>query len=180
MKKKFANTIAQGCLIAAFVIIALQCAFGQWNNAAFFDGKPKAKALDWSDWCETWDYKQMTVWASFAVSGICAGAREAYHADPYVFERRFGAGETSFWGSDAWKRNYFEHNPEKPHKHQFFGNVGRDVWHTTHFVDTWCLAGGTFVIGGRKHPLKYRIANLALGMGVRWLFQNVTYESLRF
>lgn len=188
---KQSNTIAQACLIAAMLICAVQCAISQqvewkpkpyklgWNNYGYFKQAPKEKFLNWQDYPLTWDGKQFATWGAFALSGIAAGVREAYHADPYIFERRWGAGETSFWGSDAWKRNYVGNDPENPHKHELLGNVGRDVWHTAHFVDTWCLVGGTFTIGLRKQPIKYRVANMALGMAARWLFQNITYETLR-
>lgn len=177
-------------LIAFLLICAGQSAFGQnpdkkadkklgWNESAFFKDAPKEKFLNWQSYTKTLDGKQYATWYAFAVSGIATGMREAYHADRYVFQIRWGVGAESFWGADAWKRNYHGNNPSNQHKSQVFGNVGRDIWHTAHFVDTFVLVGGSFTIGARKQPIKYRVANLAAGMALRWLAQNITYETLR-
>ena len=155
----------------------------RWNNAGYFKSaeytaKPK-RALDFSDLPETWDGVTVATWVAYAISGISHGAGEAYHAEPYVFEKRFGASYQSFWGSQSWVRNYEGNDPSRPHKHELFGNVGRDVWHTANFVDYAPAVTATFLIGARRQPVKYRIINTLIGMGIRIVFATVTYETLR-
>jgi len=181
----YSNTIAQGCLIAFLLIVLAQCAFGQktgfqWNNAKLFQAQPKEKFLNWSSWTETWDGKQISMWAAYAISGIAHGSREAYHAEPTVFESRFGAGQTSFWGSKAWVRNYIDNNPENPHKKELIGNFGRDFWHTANIVDFVPTVTVSVIIGARKIPIKYRVANALAGVAVRTVFSFITYNSLRY
>lgn len=180
--KNYSNTIAQACLIAAMLIAVMQCAFGQtaWNSARFFETQPKERFLNWSSLPKAWDGKQITLWAAYAISGIAHGSREAYHAQPTVFETKFGAGQTSFWGSKAWVRNYVGNDPEKPHRSEYLGNFGRCFWHTANVFDFAPAITATMVIGARKTPLKYRVANVLIGVGVRTLFSMVTYEALRY
>ena len=194
MKNKvFSYKVVFGCIIAFALVLIGQCAFAQtvtirrqdrgkimrWNNAAYFKDTPKRGPFNWRDYPETWDGKQFVTWTLFAASGVMWGAREAYHADPYLFERVYGAGNESFWGSDAWKRNYLDNNPDNPHKSEWAGNVGRDMWHTFGFSSNAVLFSGTFAIGVRRQPVKYRALNLLLGIGTRSLFASLTYNSLR-
>jgi hypothetical protein len=155
-----------------------------WNNAPYFRSpdylnSPDKRFFDWSNYVTTWDGKQAAVWGLFALSGVAHGIREAYHADPYIFERRNGVAPTSFWGSDAWKRNYIDNDPDKPHKHEMYGNVGRDVWHTFNQVDLIPLGTACITMGARRHPVKYKVANTIVGIGLRVLFANITYATLR-
>jgi len=151
----------------------------KWNNAGFFKDKPKERFFDWRSYPETWDGKQFSLWGLSALSGAFWGARESYHANPYIFEEIYGVGSESFWGSDAWRRNYIDNDPEQPHKHEYLGNVGRDIWHTFGFGSNVLLFSGTFAIGARKQPIKYRVFNGLVGIGVRSLFASLTYNSLR-
>lgn len=203
--KKYSHYAAQFCLIAFLIIAGLQCAFGQieryplgleemaetgpanhnegklrWNNNDYFKTHAeKRTALNWSDYNESWDGKQFTIWGIFAISGIAHGMREAYHSDPYVFETTWNADPDGFWGSDAWKRNYLNNDPSLPHKSELFANFGRDVWHTMDEVDVFGLSLSSLGTGMRKQPWKYRAANFIIGMGIRTLFARVTYETLR-
>jgi hypothetical protein len=156
----------------------------RWNGAGYFKTKayldaPDSLHLDWSNYIRTWDGKQFVVWGLFAATGVVHGMQQAYHADPYVFERKWGASEYGWWGSESWVRNYHGNDPDKPHKTELFGNFGRDVWHTTDRVHTVSLSLAISGTATRKHPIKYRIANAIIGMAVRSLFSNITYETLR-
>lgn len=192
-KTENAYRVFLGCIVAAVIVLLAEYATAQtvevrksqrgpivkWNNSAFFKDQPRLKAFDWKTYPETWDGKLFATWGLFAASGMLWGAREAYHADPYIFDRVYGVRTESFWGSDAWKRNYVDNDPEKPHKHEYFGNVGRDIWHTFGFSSNALLFSGAFAIGARKQPAKYRALNLILGIGARSLFASLTYNSLR-
>lgn len=150
-----------------------------WNNHAYFEKRTATKFMDWGDYLESWDKKQWSIWGWFAINGIIWGSREAYHADPKIFETRWGAGETSFWGSEAWKRNYWNNDPSAGHKPEWAGNFGRDFWHTSSYVSKSGFYTCSFLIGSRKQPLKYRVANLLIGIAVQSAFINLTYNGLR-
>lgn len=148
-----------------------------FDNYKFFQANKPKSWKDFSSYPETWDGKQFMAWGLLFVSGISSGIREAYHADPYIFEKRWGVGENSFWGSDAWERNY---NADGSHKSELFGNVGRDVWHTFGFVQKTTLISGSFTIGARKNqPIKYRLINLLIGFGIQSASASITYQVLR-
>lgn len=186
--KSYSEFAAQACLIIVILLVTIAGCFGQterfkWNNSGYFKSteytsKPN-RLLDFSELPETWDGAQIAIWVGFAMSGIAHGAREAYHAEPTVFETRFGASDRSFWGSESWVRNYEGNDPSNPHKHEFFGNVGRDVWHTANMFDIVPVMSCSFVIGARRQPLKYRVMNMLIGIGARTLFSMVTYATLR-
>lgn len=107
------------------------------------------------------------------------GCREAYHADPRVFERKFGAAPMSWWGSEQWKRNYVGWNPDNAHKTEIFGNVGRDMWHTFNAGRATLAIGATFAIGVQKKPVKQRVIEVLIGAGLQALTGNLTYTLLR-
>lgn len=151
----------------------------RWNNHAFFEKQPKIKFKNWSTYPDSWDGKQFVTWGMFALSGVMWGAREAYHTDPYVFEKTYDVQSESFWGSDAWKRNYVGNNPDLPHKKEWFGNVGRDVWHTFGFASNAVLLSGSFAIGARRQPWKYKGANFVIALATRSLFASLTYNAFR-
>lgn len=153
----------------------------RWSNERFFkypEHQPK-KFLDWGSYDITWDVKQVTIWAGLFVSGMAHGAREAYHADPRIFEKNFGAQPLSWWGSEAWKLNYVDNDPQKPHKHELLGNVGRDFWHTANMVDFIPLTLCITLQSTRKQPVKYRVLNGLIGIGARTLGSMLTYNTLR-
>jgi len=193
MKKQFSEAVCAACIILFFAVVFAECATAQtvtmhpqkqgriikWNNASFFKDKPKERFFDWRQYPETWDAKQFSLWGLSALSGAMWGAREAYHANPYIFEEIYGVHSESFWGSDAWKRNYVGNDPEQPHKHEYLGNVGRDVWHTFGFSSNVLLFSGTFAIGARKQPIKYRVFNAGVSLAIRTAASFAFYNSLR-
>lgn len=153
--KKFSHTMVTLCVIAAFMLIGYTACKGQtswpevatiaetkatpdpygrfrWNGSGYFKTNdylqaPDKRLFDWSSYMNTWDGKQAAIWGLLALSGVAHGVLEAYHADQRIFEKRNGVAPTSFWGSEAWKRNYVDNNPDNPHKHELIGNIGRDV-----------------------------------------------------
>lgn len=161
------------------ILFALPCMAQKWDNSKYFISEPREKVYDFYNWPKTIDGKQITSWGLFAISGIAHGAREAYHADPYVFEHNFDVGEYSFWAAKAWLRNYPNLDVTKPHKPEWFGNFGRDFWHTFNILDFAPPVTATFIIGTQKQPIKYRIANVLIGIGIRTTTSFITYELLR-
>lgn len=151
----------------------------EWNNAHYFNGKPQLKPLDWSSYGATFDKKQVVLWSLYAGAGVAFGMREAYHAEPTVFETRWGVGKKSFFGSEAWQRNYVGNTYPGRHKTEIFGNAGRDFWHTAGATSKAFMFTATFSIAIRKQPMKYKIANAVIGYGIQSLFSSMTYNALR-
>lgn len=136
--------------------------------------------LQWYDF-STYKFRgegKRAVWISYAVAGILHGGREAYHAEPSVFEKRFNAAPLSFFGSEQWKRNYYDRNPELPHKPNIW-NSARDYYHFSHLASSTIWVGGAFTIGLSKQPLKYKIADLLIGTLITSGTASLTYNILR-
>ena len=156
----------------------------RWNQSDFWRSNqylknPDKRFLDWKNYANTLDVKQFTLFFISGLSGIAHGMREAYHADPYVFETGFGSKSESFFGSDAWKLNYFNNDPNLGHKSEIISNFGRDIWHTADKID---LVGITFpmtLTGLRSGPKKYRALNAGLCIVFRSGFSFLTYKFLR-
>ncbi len=136
--------------------------------------------LNWYDF-STYRFKgegKRAVWIAFAVAGILHGGREAYHAEPTVFEKRFNARPQSFFGSEQWKRNYYDRNPELPHKPNIW-NSARDYYHFSGFTAKTVWIGGAFTIGMSKQPMKYKLLDLLIGTLITSGTASLTYNILR-
>jgi len=109
--------------------------------------------------------KKILIWTSFSVAGSIYGAREAYHANAYCFEQKWGVNEYSFFGSRQWERNYVgnRYYPNAVHKDELFGNFGRDFWHTSGYVSGGLMLTGTFVIGNSKQKFKHKLLDVLIG-----------------
>lgn len=126
-------------------------------------------------------FGKVATWTGYSIAGVAWGMREAYHADPFVFEVRWGATPRSFFGSRAWERNYYgniyydgaKHKPE-------LGNSFRDVYHFTGLLSRGLWVGTTFAIGsGKKQNMKHKLLDVAIGGVVSSLSANFTYRYLR-
>jgi hypothetical protein len=136
--------------------------------------------LKWYDF-KTYRFKgqgKRAVWISYAIAGILHGGREAYHAEPTVLEKRFNAGPLSFFGSEQWKRNYFNRDPENGHKPNLFNPV-RDYWHFAGAATKTIWIGGAFTIGMGKQPMKYKLLDLLIGTLITSGSASLTYNLLR-
>jgi len=129
-----------------------------------------------------------------AVDGISRGALQSYHKDNSIFEKRFGASKFGFWGSQSWQRNYQGNKYQNsdgsinPHKKEYFGNYGRDFYHTfdDHTKISGRLASGVFSIGAVidiKNKDKNVFAVASKGI-VIWLIgsllEKTTYQMLSY
>lgn len=122
-------------------------------------------------------------WSTYAVSGMVWGAREKYHSDPRIFEKKWGVNEYSFWGSKAWERNYIGDRYLNPitdlpnkHKSELLGNFGRDFWHTSGYISGAFVLTGTFMIGNSKQKFKHKLFDLLIGSGIFLISSNLTYR----
>lgn len=131
----------------------------------------------------TW--KKVALFSLMGFSGALHGAREAYHADPTVFERHFNAHPYGFGGSHEWERKYVgnryknDSGTPRPMKSQVFGNFGRDYWHTARYLNHGVNIGVSITIGASKQPLKHKIIDGVLAFATHELFSSLTYKTLR-
>lgn len=129
--------------------------------------------------------RKILIWGASGISGAIWGAREAFHADPYVFERHFGVEPYSFWGSQQWQRNYEgnrymgENGVPNKHKPEWAGNLGRDFWHTSGYSSALLMIGGTFAIGGSKQSFKHKILDMGISSLCWIIASNGTDKILR-
>jgi len=136
--------------------------------------------LKWYDF-STYKFKgnkKQWVWGSYLVAGILHGGREAYHAESGVFEKRFGVGKTSWFGSEQWRRNYVDLDPSKKHKPNAF-NTFRDYYHFSSTAHTTILVSGAVIIGTGKQPTKYKVLDALIAITIRSAAASLTYNVLR-
>lgn len=123
------------------------------------------------------------------IDGISRGTLEAYHSNPHIFENKFGVDKYSFWGSEAWQRNYNNNRYKNfdgtinSHKHEYLGNFGRDVWHT--FGDISKLSGriGYLSFGVSQFKKNKKILPIIIKVvilsGFSSFVEKVTYDYLK-
>lgn len=127
---------------------------------------------------------KVATWTGFAIGGAMWGGREAYHADLRVFEKKWGVDAYSFFGSQAWQRNYEGNryrnkdgsiNAHKPE----IGNSLRDYWHFSGAASRTLWIGGTFIIGAKNQKLKHKLIDMAIGSAISVTSAWATYNYLR-
>lgn len=128
------------------------------------------------------------------IDGVSRGFMEAYHADNYVFEKKWNVEAYSFWGNKAWERNYVNNRYQNldgsinNHKPEYLGNFGRDIWHTMGDVSkaSGRLGGCAFGISTtlqikgnlKKKLLPYVVKGLIL-YSISSLTEKIIYDYLR-
>ena len=142
---------------------------------------PSTQPLKWHDF-STYKFKderKQWVWGAYLVAGILHGGREAYHAESTVFEKRFNAAPHSFFGSEQWKRQYYNRDPEtQAHKPNAL-NGFRDYWHFSGASTKYILIGGAFTIGASEQPTKYKIIDTLIAFAGFSATASLTYTLLR-
>lgn len=141
---------------------------------------PSEKPLKWYSF-KTYKFKgnkKQWAWGGYLIAGILHGGREAYHAEPTVFEKRFNAAPLSFFGSEQWKRQYYNRDPENGHKPEIW-NSARDYYHFSHLASSSIWIGGAFTIGMSKQPMKYKLLDLLIGTLITSGSASLTYALLR-
>ena len=158
-----------------------QC-WGVDDTPIYPDPIPKTETpkLKWYDF-STYKFKgggKRVVWGAYFLAGVFHGGREAYHAQPNVFEKRLNAAPLSFLGSEQWKRNYYDRNPELPHKPNIWNPI-RDYYHFSGAATKAIWIGGAFTVGMSRQPLKYRLIDLLIGAVITSGSASLTYNILR-
>jgi len=123
---------------------------------------PKKERSKCATWFTAWD---VVGYAAAGVGGYTMGLREAFHADPRIFERKWGVSPTSFFGSEGWRRKYHDNDPTKGKKSELLGNANRDFWHLADKVQRGGLVLGlTIPLIQTKRPIGARLANAGVSM----------------
>lgn len=121
------------------------------------------------------------------LAGIAGGVKEAYHADPYVFENNGWNGK--YYRHNAWENNYPGgdwHEGEETIKPEFL-NGFRDVWHGANDMYWLTLSSATFTLGisegirisKGKSKWWHSVVKGAIIQGVRIGTENIVYSRLR-
>ena len=117
-------------------------------------------------------------------AGVLHGGREAYHADPNVFEKHWGVGSNSFFGSASWTRKYYTNSNGALVEKPLFGTTFSDFWHSSQFVGRGLVIGGTLTYSLYKpsSPKKwYHTAIIAAGSFAAYTAgAAITYNLLRY
>lgn len=112
------------------------------------------------------------------VGGIGTGFNHAYHADSRIFEKKWNVSPTSFFGSQAWLRNY--RNLDVDQGHKWGPNVHRDIWHFSSAVSTWGKISATVVItAGEKRHWTHYVLDALIVAAAYGLGSHLTYNYLR-
>ena len=172
------------CLLA-FLLVCLSLNAQCWgiDDTIYPDLIPKTETpkLKWYDF-STYKFKgggKRAVWIGYAVAGILHGGREAYHAEPTAFEKRFNAAPQSWFGSEQWKRQYYNRDPGTQAHKQNALNGFRDYWHFSGASTKYILIGGAFTIGMSKQPTKYKIIDTLIAFAGFSVSASLTYTLLR-
>ena len=122
--------------------------------------------------------KKQWVWGGYFVAGVLHGGREAYHAEPGVLQKVFGGPDDSWIGPMQWVRNYPNNDPTLPHKPNIW-NTFRDYYHFSSTAHTTILVSGAVIVGTSKQPVKYKIVDTLISIGLRSAAASLTYNVLR-
>lgn len=128
-------------------------------------------------------WKDVAGFACFAVAGIANGGREAYHAEHSIFETRFGAGKTSWVGSESWRRKYKGLDPNN--EEAFFLSKTlfvpvTDFYHFSQTVRNAGSLGGSFLLlYNRKGGFWRQAGRFGIGIAVYGVSSSLTYNFLR-
>jgi len=122
--------------------------------------------------------KKQWVWGGYLIAGMLHGGREAYHAEPGVLQKVFGGPDDSWIGPMQWVRNYPNNDPTLPHKPNIW-NTFRDYYHFSSTAHTTILVSGAVIIGTSKQPVKYKVVDTLIAIGLRSAAASLTYNLLR-
>lgn len=114
------------------------------------------------------------------LGGGIHGANQAFHADPHIFEKRWGVSPTSFWGSESWQRKYRRVDGGAYFHERALYTPFSDFWHVSSWSSKGLLIGGTtFLIAGERRSWKWYTARVLTGFVAHSMASAITYNLLR-
>jgi len=128
-------------------------------------------------WYSLRDYKPFTTARTIRYSlslsqGVLNGLNESYHKDPRIFEKRWNAGEVSFWGS---KQDLLQYDENGNHKNDLW-NAFRDLHHLDEASDKF-INGGIYLSIGIAKICEIR-RDYKKGMKPRHLWRDIVLDCL--
>lgn len=129
-------------------------------------------------------WKDFAGYAILATAGAANGMRDAYVAEPSIFQSRFGASKNGWFGSESWRNKYKNGNPDDGEK--FLGSTSilaptTDFYHFSGAMrTTGLIAGTTLITIGEKKPFWHYVLKVTAGGVVYGLSSHVSYNMLRF
>lgn len=108
------------------------------------------------------------------LAGLLHGGREAQHAQPNVFEQRFGLSATSFFGSLSWLRKYEDLDGTKPIR-RFYTSFS-DYWHVAAWLQKLCIIAAMLIV---VYQLPWWVAGLGIA-ALESMAASVAYKYLRY
>lgn len=109
------------------------------------------------------------------VAGVAHGVGEAFHAEPTIFETRWGVSDRSFWGSEQWARQYYPSGKHRPDA----WNFTRDAHHMQNAVKKPIWIGCSFALALGRQPPKYKILDLIISTAISTAATATTYAIVR-
>lgn len=114
------------------------------------------------------------------LGGFVHGMREAYHAEPKVFELRFGAKPDGFFGSESWKRKYHDYDGGNAVERSVLFTPVSDFWHVSAWVEKgYYLTGTAVVVLGERRRWTHYVADVAISFVAASLGSAISYRALR-
>lgn len=128
-------------------------------------------------------WKDFAGYSCFVLAGIANGGREAYHAEPTIFENRFGAGKTSWFGSESWRRKYKGLEPANGEAYWLSTSLfvaPSDYFHSMGTVRNAGILSGSFImLWNRKESKWKQAAKFGIGVLAYGVSSSLTYNFLR-
>lgn len=119
-------------------------------------------------------------WGLCFLGGFTHGLREAYHAEPGIFERRFGAKPDGYFGSQSWKRKYHDYDGGNAVERSVLYTPVSDFWHVSAWLEKGYLMSGTVVVFiGERRRLKHYLLDFGISFVAASAGSAMSYGALR-
>lgn len=130
-------------------------------------------------WYSLKDYKPFTTARTIRYSlslsqGVLNGLNESFHKDSRIFEKRWNAGEVSFWGS---RQDLLQYDESGNHKNDLWNSL-RDLHHLDAFCDKY-VTGGIYLsigISKRNHSWRDVVLDCLINSALQTVGTSVTYS----
>ena len=154
-----------------------------WNQPE--DNVNKGIKLNLPDVSEYWHGTDYLGFGLMVVGGVANGMSEAYEADRRIFEKKWGKGSQSWWGSESWKRKYKDYD-SGDERAAYWQSQGVLAWssdfdHFSEATQAVTLGTGSFIIGlnGRRYKWHTQLIRFVTGFIAYGAASSITYNVLR-
>lgn len=156
------------CFLLLFVCCSLSAQLTFDNSSYFSSARYKNRTdqsfCNFNDLPKTWDGLTLSTWVGLGFSGFVHAYRQPLTILPGTSEWRPGDKATAYEVRKMRDAESFIVIPVRPKRHGF----------NTDLVEVPLVLSSVFTIGARKQPFKYKIVNLLIGGGIRFLCESIT------